>query len=92
MRILNHTPNCFVEGFHGDESAIKQEMKFSEGDDEATCMSNKIGLHTTVFKYLGNGHVYIALNSQAFFEFVCSWLGSVHECYTIHSRLDNQSP
>lgn len=53
-QFLNPERNCFVEGFEGDESAIRQKLEFSKADDEATCLNNKNRLHTTSFKYQGS--------------------------------------
>lgn len=74
LQFINHELSFFVEAFQGDESANRQELEFGEGDDEATCLNSKERLHTIAFKYLGNGHIYIALNSQAIYKFVCSWV------------------
>lgn len=51
------------------ESAIGHKREYSNGDGEAACPNYKNRLHTTAFKYPGNGCFNNALNWKSFSSF-----------------------
>lgn len=37
--------------------------------------------YTAAFKYPNSEHIYIAINCQAFYKFICGFIVAVQECY-----------
>lgn len=54
------------------------------GSDENS-LNNEERKHTIAMMMPSNGHVYVALNRRSFNEYICDWLGLVHDCYILRT-------
>lgn len=54
--------------------------------DEQKLLCNVKKHFTVAFKYLVTGRYCIAITSSPFQSYVCKWIGTVSDCYVLHTN------
>lgn len=57
--------------FKKDQTFFSHDLIRNDTETTSRTMHDSMLVHTATFRYPGNGHYYIALNSQAHFKFKC---------------------
>lgn len=81
MKILNFLKNVLQNGLN----AIRIQMGVFTGEGIIERIGSRLRGSTVAFKYPRNGRYYIALNHHSFGDYVCGWIGCVHDCYILQS-------
>lgn len=84
----NLMSECFeIIQQHCNLSQEKFNLEFSasSGKSVEKKMNNEDREFTICFQMPDNGHYYIALTVHAFSDYICEWIGRVHDCYILHS-------
>lgn len=84
-QLLQKCHRIFLESFQETEESIAAELSLSEKEIRNEKIDSSPRKRTIIFKYPGNGHIYVALKFQTFSKVICSWMGAVQDCYILRT-------
>lgn len=90
INLLSDLCNIFQQFFAFSRENIDLDLSANREYFIEEALNNETREHTICFKMPDNKHHYIALTVYAFSDYICQWIGSVNDCYILHSGSPNR--
>ncbi len=89
-QLLNQALNIFKHKLSSNHRKLKFELSIGIENLVTAKLRNSRRSFTVAFKHPQNSKIYIALNSNAFSDLICCWIGRITDCYILQADSFNR--